>query len=295
MNDQQFRFGVNIIPGLPRNFMQEICRQAEDLGFDIITVSDYITLDLPAALVTAWSTMPPFIALAAAAEVTQRIRLGTYSLNASLYRPALLAREVIAAQQFTEGRLELGLGAGYLKADFEAAEIPWANAAERIDRLERLLTGYRRLVKDPAPPVLIGASTSEELLELATAEADIVSLTGAESKTEFSQAQLLDSARLAQQCKSIRFWAGERLAQMELNILVHAVHLTDDRGASPPPFPNVAELAPEELHRLPGVLCGSAQSIAEDLQRYRETYGISYYTFRIPNMADIGKVISVLR
>jgi hypothetical protein len=79
-----------------------------------------------------------------------------------------------------------------------------------------------------------------------------------------------------------------------MNILVHALNLTDRPDAPVPDFPNVETPSPAELHALPGILHGSPASIAEDLHRYRETYGFSYYTIRIPNMADFAKVISIL-
>ena len=78
-------------------------------------------------------------------------------------------------------------------------------------------------------------------------------------------------------------------------MLVHAVNVTDDPASAPPSFPNVEDLSAEELTKLPGILHGSPQTIADDLHRYRETYGISYFTIRTPNMVDFAKVISRLR
>jgi probable F420-dependent oxidoreductase len=293
VSTRPFRFGVNIIPSGSKEDLQTRCRQAEDLGYDIVTVSDQVTLELPFAGVTAWSTLPPFIALAAAAEVTS-LRLGTYTLNASLYRPALLVRDINALQLFTGNRLELGVGAGYMKADFAAAEVPWGSAGERIGRLERLVTSVRELTRDPAPPMLIGNAISERVLKISAENADIVSLLGAEGRTAFTPARLLDSARLTEQCDFIKATAGDRFAGMELNTLVHGVNITDDRDTVPD-FPNIANLTAEELHKVPAVLNGSVDAIAEDLHRHRETYGISYFTVRVPNMADFAKVISQLR
>jgi len=295
MAARPFRFGLNLIPNGSREQLQEVCRIAEDTGYDVITVSDYITLDLPPAGIKAWSTRPPLLTLAAAAQATRRVQLGSYALNASLYRPALVAREVNALQDISDGRLEVGIGAGYLKADFEAADVPWGNASERVGRAERLVDGLRAMAADPVPPVLLGTSTSELMLDLAARKADIVSLTGAESKTEFSRARLLSSERIATQCKAARATAAGREADVELNVLVHAVHLADSARADPPEFPNVEQPSTDELRRLPGILTGTPRSIAEDLHRYREEYGISYYTIRVPHMADFAAVISAVR
>jgi hypothetical protein len=140
----------------------------------------------------------------------------------------------------------------------------------------------------------LGSSTHEGLYKLAATEADIVSTTGAESKMEFSQAKLINSTRLGEICQFVRATAGDRIDDIEMNILVHALNLTDRPDAPVPDFPNVETPSPAELHALPGILHGSPASIAEDLHRYRETYGFSYYTIRIPNMADFAKVISIL-
>jgi len=295
MTNRPFRFGLNLIPSVPNAILREYCKAAEDLGFDVITVSDYITLELLPAGIRRWPTHPPFFALLAAAEVTSSVRLGTSSLNASLYRPALLARDIIAFQNYTGDRLEMGIGAGYIKDDFTTAEVDFGRASDRIDRLERMVLETRRMVTGTYPTLLMGSSTHEELLRLAATYADIVSLTGAESKTEFSQAQLLDSTRLGKQCDYIRSVAADRLDHVELNCLVHAVNLTDDPASAPPPFPNVAVPTPDELSKLPGIMHGTPESIAEDLHRYREAYGISYYTIRVPNMVDFAKVIKLVR
>src|SRR5205823_6496242 len=100
MTDRPFRFGVNLIPSGSKEEIQALCRQAEDLGYDVITASDQVKLELPFAGIQAWTTWSPFLALAAAAEATS-LRVGTYTLNAGLYRPALLAREVIGMQFYT--------------------------------------------------------------------------------------------------------------------------------------------------------------------------------------------------
>jgi probable F420-dependent oxidoreductase len=293
MSEQAFRFGVNLIPSGSKAELQALCRQAEDLGYDVITASDQVKLELPFAGIRAWTTWSPFLALAAAAEATS-LRVGTYTLNAGLYRAALLAREVIGLQQFTDGRLELGIGAGYMKDDFESAGLGWGTADQRVDHLEALVTEYQALAKDPVPPLMIGNAVNGRVRRLAAERADIVSLIGAGSRSAFTPARLLDSGQLAEQVSQVRTAAGERFARIELNTLVHTVNLTEDL-AEVPSVPNIGLMPEGELHRIPAVLSGTPKSIAEDLHRHRETYGFSYYTVRVPNMADFAKVISILR
>jgi probable F420-dependent oxidoreductase len=273
--------------------MQEKFRQAEDLGYDVLTVSDYVTVNTVPPLSRPGTSMPPFLALLLAAEVTTRPRLGTYSINAGIYPAALLIRDVAAFQNITDGRLELGLGAGYLKADYAAVEVPWGRAADRIGRVDRMVSNLRDAL-DPLPPLLIGSATSYELLALAAEQADIVSINGAESKTQFSRARLVSSLRLAERLDFLKVAAGARLPDIEVNTLVHAVNVDDQRGPVPS-FPNVEDLPADELAKLPGILSGSPRTIAEDLLRYRDTYGISYYTIREAHLEPFARVIDELR
>lgn len=293
MTDRPFRFGVNLIPSGSKEEIQALCRQAEDLGYDVITASDQVKLELPFAGIQAWTTWSPFLALAAAAEATS-LRVGTYTLNAGLYRPALLAREVIGMQFYTGGRLELGIGVGYMKDDFDSSGLAWGTAEERIDHLQTLVAEYKRLAKDPVPPLMIGSAVSGGVRRIAAEHADCVSLIGAGSRTAFTPAQLLDSATLTKQVSEVRAAAGDRFPQIELNTLVHTVNLTEDL-AMVPSVPNIGLMPEGELHQIPAVLSGTPKSIAEDLHRHRETYGFTYYTVRVPNMADFAKVIDVLR
>jgi probable F420-dependent oxidoreductase len=295
MAPRPFRFGLNIIPSGKKEDLQNLSRAAEDLGYDIITVSDYLTLELPIVGIKEWTTFPPALALSLVAEATSLVKIGTYALNASLHNPALLVRDVIALQQLSGDRLELGLGAGYMKADFEAANVPWGTANERVARLGALVDEFRKLMRGTLPPILIGSNLHEGLFRLAATNADIVSTTGAGSKTEFSRATLTDSGKLTEICQFVKAAAGDRFDDIEMNCLVHALSITDNPSAPVPEFPNVEALSPAELQALPGILHGTPASIAEDLHRYRETYGFSYFTIRIPNMMDFAKVINILR
>jgi hypothetical protein len=98
---RQFRFGVNFLESAPAEEWARKCRHAEALGYDVLLVPDHL----------GWPA--PFPSLVAAAQATQRPRVGTFVLNAAFWNPVLLAREVATTDQLTGGRLELGLGAGY--------------------------------------------------------------------------------------------------------------------------------------------------------------------------------------
>ncbi|MFE0807295.1 LLM class flavin-dependent oxidoreductase [Streptomyces sp. NPDC058848] len=104
-----YRFGVNLTVPAPAEQWSAKCRRAEGLGYDVIQVPDHLGM------------MAPFPALVAAARATARPRLGTFVLNAGFWNPALLAREVATTDALTGGRLELGLGTGYVRAEHDTA------------------------------------------------------------------------------------------------------------------------------------------------------------------------------
>src|SRR5689334_3204339 len=155
-SSRPFRFGVNLLAPAPLEEWRAKCRRAEELGYDVILVPDH--LGMPA----------PFPALVAAAAATERPRLGTFVLNAGFWNPALLAREVATTDALTGGRLELGLGTGYVEAEHETAGLPWGSPGERVDHLRHTVEELDRIlgsdefqprpVQQPRVPLLIGAN-----------------------------------------------------------------------------------------------------------------------------------------
>ncbi len=118
---RDFRFGVGMSSAESRAAWADKCRRAEELGFDVLLTGDHLGM------------VAPFPAMVAAAAATERARVGTFTLNAGFWNPTLLAREVVTADQLTGGRLELGLGAGHMKYEFDAAGIPWKPHPERVE------------------------------------------------------------------------------------------------------------------------------------------------------------------
>src|SRR4051812_18547968 len=134
-----FRFAVNLTAAATDEDWRAKCRQAEELGYDVILVPDHL------------GKVAPFPALVAAAQVTERPRLGTFVLNAGFWNPTLLAREVATVDALTGGRLELGLGAGYVQSEHDRAGLPFGSAGERGDHLPRTGGGVGRPVSARGP------------------------------------------------------------------------------------------------------------------------------------------------
>nr|AXL06147.1 LLM class F420-dependent oxidoreductase [uncultured bacterium] len=284
-----FRFGVDLITPAPRRAWVEKCRKAEELGYDVIGVGDH--LGMPA----------PFPALVLAAENTARVRLKTFVLNAGFYNPVLLAREVTGTDQLTDGRFELGLGAGYVRAEFDAAGIPFPTARQRLAHLERTIEQLKKSYADPAhqprpaqpsgPPLLLGGR-GNGLLTLAAKHADTIAFIGA---TASHKMLLADAAELADRVGFAKAALGARAAEVELNVFAHCVDVTEDRrGSLEAVHRRMPERTVEQLAELPTVLAGTAPQIAEQLETHRERYGFSYFTVLEHNLEALAPVIDLL-
>ncbi|WP_318305995.1 TIGR03621 family F420-dependent LLM class oxidoreductase [Amycolatopsis solani] len=275
-----FRFGVALVaPGSRAEWMDK-CRKAEDLGYDVVGVVDHL------------GRVAPVPALLLAAEATERVRLNTYVLNASFHNPVLLARDLAGLDQFTGGRLEVGIGAGYVRAEFEAAGIEWGTPGQRFDRVVRAVTELER-AHEPRPPLLLGGR-GDRMLTFAAEHADTIAFTGTAPGAAEGRLALAGPAALAERVDFVKRALGGRDA--ELNLLVHFIRITGDRRAALEVAHRlVPHLGADELGELPTVVIGSAEAAAEQLLRTRETLGVSYFTVVEEDLTRLAPVIEKLR
>ncbi|MER6012456.1 LLM class F420-dependent oxidoreductase [Streptomyces bluensis] len=287
-----FRFGVNLLQSTTAGEWRAKCRRAEELGYDVILVPDH--LGMPA----------PFPALVAAAEATERPRLGTFVLNAGFWNPALLAREVATTDALTDGRLELGLGTGYVEAEHVSAGLPWGSPGERVDHLRRTIEELDRLlgsdefqprpVQRPGVPLLVGAN-GDRMLRLTAEHADIAAFTGARTLPG-GMLQPITAEELDERVARYQELAAGRKEPAELNLLLQVVVVTDDRSAAVQEWlPRIPHLSEEQVLQLPIVLVGTLKEIVDQVRAQRERYGISYLTVLEPNMEVFAPVIDALR
>jgi probable F420-dependent oxidoreductase len=311
---RDFRFSCNVFAIRSAGSFTEYCRSAERYGYDAIFTTDH--LGSPA----------PFSPLIAAAEATQRLRVGILVLNIGFWNPHLLAREVATADLLTGGRLELGVGAGHMKWEFDAAGLPWRPLPERagrlesaLDELERIFAadGYeqarplrnaydipalapvqRRGLNGTGPPLIVGG-TGDRVLELAVRRADTVALGGLYQVPGQPPGTLRmgTAAEAAERVRYIRGQAGERAGDLELHVLVQAVIVTGDRARAARRL--AAERLPDftvdELLETPFALIGTVDEIAGQLRERRERFGFSFITVHEPYMTAFGPVIERLR
>jgi probable F420-dependent oxidoreductase len=272
MADKSLRFSLGIHAAKTLTALQDKVKRYEDSGFDALHLPDH--LGAPA----------PFPVLTAIASATSRVRLGTYVLNAGFYKPALLARDAGEVDQLSGGRLDLGLGAGYVREEFEAAELPYPTARQRVDHLEHVTKYMKKHL--PNVPILI-AGNGNRLLTIAAQHADIIGLTGAKDG---------DAADpLAERIEFVRNAAGDRFADLELNLAITAVPSGDSEQPDLALTRRFVQLSDEELLALPSVLSGSPRGIADTLLGYHEKYGLTSFTFQENHVDTIAKVIAELR
>ncbi|MEU9892420.1 LLM class F420-dependent oxidoreductase [Streptomyces phaeochromogenes] len=286
-----FRFGVNLMSPAPADEWRAKCRRAEELGYDVILAPDH--LGMPA----------PFPALVAAAEATERPRLGTFVLNAGFWNPTLLAREVATTDALTGGRLELGLGTGYVQAEHETAGLPWGSPGERVDHLRRTVEELERLLgsedHQPKPvqkrvPLLIGAN-GDRMLRLTAEHADIAAFTGARTR-DGGVLEPLAAEELDERVALYRKLAAGRAEPAELNLLIQIVTVTDDPGTAIQPWlSRIPQLTEQQVLELPIVLVGTLDDIVERVRAQRDRFGFSYLTVLEPSMEAFAPVIARLR
>ncbi|MGW5427390.1 LLM class F420-dependent oxidoreductase [Streptomyces sp. NPDC004059] len=283
-----FRFGVNLLTPAPAEEWRAKCRRAEELGYDVILVPDH--LGMPA----------PFPALVAAAEATRRPRLGTFVLNAGFYNPALLAREVATTDALTGGRLELGLGTGYVPAEHESAGLPYGSPGERVDHLRHTVAELGRLLGSgelprSRVPLLIGAN-GDRMLRLTAEHADIAAFTGARPGSAPGSLEPLTAEELDERVARYRGLAADRAQPAELNLLIQLVAVTDDpEPVLKPLLERQAQLTLDAALALPIVLAGPLEELVARVRAQRERFGFSYLTVLEPYMEAFAPVMERLR
>jgi probable F420-dependent oxidoreductase len=310
---RDFRFSCNVHGLASRADFVRYCQDAERFGYSTIFTADHL------------GSPSPFPPLVLAAEVTERLRVGTMVLNVPFWNPHLLAREVATADVLTDGRLELGLGAGHMKWEFDAAGIDWVPLRERVgavaatvDELERIFAqrGYpeRRELEEmtgrtpltpvqragfngSGPPLIIGG-TGDRILALAAQRADTVALGGLiQAAGQPPGTFTLQSATQAgERVAYIRAQAGDRADELELHVLVQMVVVTPDRRAAAAKIAaeDDLNLTTDEVLETPFLLIGTVPEIAAQLEERRDRFGFTYLTVHDPYMAALAPVIERL-
>ncbi len=301
-----FRFGVQGRNMGPRQSWLESVRRVEDAGYSTYLVLDHFVRGLD-----------PVAALGAAAIATSTLRLGSMVFDNDFRHPAVLAKAAATIDVLSDGRLELGIGAGWLREEYEQTGIPFDPPGLRIDRmietvrfLKRVftedevsfagehyaMTGLKmppRPVQQPHPPIVIGGG-SKRILSVAGREADIVGLTTRALPSGLKDVADMTAEAVHRKIGWVRDAAGDRFDDLELTMMVSDVVVTDDRMAAAGRLAAAIGVTADEVLASPLVLIGSVESMVEDLQRRREEFGLSYIVVVDGNMEKLAPVVARL-
>jgi probable F420-dependent oxidoreductase len=291
-----------------RDGWRALARKVEDLGFATLTVADH--LDDQLAVVPA---------IQAAADATSTLRVGALVLCNDYRHPVVAAKELATLDVLSGGRLEAGLGAGWMTTDYEQAGIALdgpgtriARLAEAIDVVEGLwadgplsydgdhyriagLDGLPKPVQAPRPPILLGGG-ARRMLTLAGRRADIVGLNVSLAKGVIDADAGADGspARTDEKVAWVREAAGDRFEDIELQVRVHLVVATDDRAGVAEALAPAFGLPPAEALASPHALAGTVDEMVEDLLTGRERWGISYIGVSVDALDAMAPVVSRL-
>jgi probable F420-dependent oxidoreductase len=310
-----FRFGVICEQMQSAQEWITKVRRAEACGYATVLLRDHFIRE------PFGDQLAPLITLMTAANVTRTLRVGSLVLDNDYRHPVLLAKEAATLDLLSQGRFELGIGAGWLRAEYEQAGMAFESAGVRVSRLEEAihvlkglfgdqpltfagnhytvtnLNGFPKPVQRPHPPLLVGAG-SKRMLALAGQEADIVGIlpkalpngTISEAITERL------SATMAQKVEWVRQAAGTRFRELELNMVIapifteqrrqRAEQLARERGWS--------GITAQDVLDMPSIFIGTTDQIVEDLLRRHEQYGFSYFVVSDASMEAFAPVVSRL-
>lgn len=305
-----FRFGIQSTTAGGRHGWVELARAAESLGYSTLTMPDHFT-----------DQLAPVPALQCAADATTTLRLGALVYDNDYKHPVVLAKELATMDVLSDGRVEIGLGAGWQVSDYEQSGIAYDPPGVRIDRfLEGLavikgalgpepfsfagehytITGYNGLpkpVQQPAPPVLIGGG-GPRVLRIAAREADIVGVNPALTAGVIDQHTFASAtAESTDEKLAIVREAAEaagRLDQIELNVRTFMVMVTDDVTGALETLSHFAGAPPEAVAESPYALVGPPSKLAEDLQARRERWGFSYVIVSQSDLEAFAPVVAEL-
>jgi probable F420-dependent oxidoreductase len=312
MAGRPFRFGVQIGRARSRAEWRDKARRAEAAGYDVLATVDHFTD------VLSWGA-----AITSAADVTTTLRFCPYVLANDFRHPALVGQEAATVDLLTDGRLELGLGAGWLGSDYTRTGIPFESPGTRVGRLfesvqiikryfaEETVTfagehyrveglpGRPKPVQKPGPPLILGGG-GPRILRFAAREADIVGLIWT-SKPDGSGFDRNDGGPegFDRKVATVREAVSpERFAALEFNVLLERLAITDGAAATDAAVGEAAtqwDVPGETVRQSPVALIGSHDEVVEKMLASRDRYGISYYTVREADLDALAPVIAELR
>ncbi len=303
-----FRFGVQASTAPNAASWVALARKVESLGYSTLTMPDHFG-----------DQLAPVPALMAAAAATTTLRVGALVWDNDYKHPVVLAKELATMDMLSEGRLEIGLGAGWLATDYQQSGIEYDSNKVRVDRFEEGLavikgamsgepfsfagqhytitdyTGSPKPSQTPCPPILVGGG-GKRVLTIAAREADIVGINGnlAAGMIGPEAIATMTAAAVDQKFEIVSAAAGGRLAELKLNIRVFMVRVTDDRQTAVQQIADFVQVDPSMVLETPFTLIGTSAQMVEDLLRRRERWGFSYIVVGGDDVESFAPVVAEL-
>lgn len=308
MSAAPFRFTIQASKCTSVAEVQETARQAEDLGYHALTVADHFD-----------HQVGPIVSLAAAAQVTTELRLGTLVMSNDYRHPVVIAKEIASLDQLSGGRIIFGLGAGWSVEDYTNAGLVMDRPGRRIDRLSEALDVFDALfsgetvehrgefytvtnmvgapapVQRPRPELMLGGG-GKRMLSLAAARADIVAVNVnlAGGRVDASVGSDATAERTDDKVAWIREAATGRAEPPVVQVRMHVAAITDDVAGMAELLAGGLGLTPEEAMRSPFQIVGSVDQIVDELEARRDRWGFSDIGLSTSALHDFAPIVARL-
>jgi len=287
---QPFRFGLQTHGPIEGMSWTDTAKFAEQQGYSSLLVPDHFH-----------GQYGPMTALAAAAAVTTELKVGALVFGNDYRHPIMLAKEMATLDHIAEGRVEFGIGAGWMRTDYDQTGMTYDRPGLRIERMVESLQIIKRCWQEGSfdfagehyqidgydglplpytpggPPVIIGGG-GPRMLGVAAEHADIVAITANLRAGEVGADAISDSMPEAYDAKLARVGEvlGARLDDTEINSLAMNTTITDDRDGALEFFAGMFGAPKEHVAQTPALIVGSVDEIVETLQERRDRWGFNY-------------------
>lgn len=318
MDTQPFRFAIQATNASGSAEWRDFCCKVEDLGYSTLFLADHYLGPGTAqrAAHTPRQDLAPIAAIAAAAAHTTTLRVGCRVFCIDYHVPAVLAKEAATLDLLSDGRLELGIGAGWSGAEYDAMGLTFDDPGRRIAKLKEVVAlvkahcadgemaqsgefvnvnGYEGTptpVQRPHPPIMIGGGR-RRVLTYAGQEADIVSINTVPFALRTDDG-LTPQEEAQRRFEYVRAAAGTRIGDLDVESSPYFVSIADDADDAYDRIAVKTGMARDVLRDHPNVLVGSVDEIAETLQARREDFGVNYVTVQQTQAERFAPIVARL-
>jgi probable F420-dependent oxidoreductase len=302
-----FRFAVQCSRTASLPAWRDLARRCEALGYSCLYIPDHFG-----------DQFGPLVALTVAAEATSTLRVGSLVFDNDYRHPVVLAKEIATLQLASEGRVEFGLGAGWMTTDYDESGIALDPPLARVERMEEGLAIMRALwsqakvtfsgsyynVTDAqglpqpgsVPPIVIGGG-SRRILSFAAREADVIGV-NASLRSGAVDATALASIlpeKWDERVAWVRAAAGARFDALELQVLTFLVMVGRPRRDALEEVAKMFTLPPEVLAEIPIGIAGTVEEVCDQLVQRRERWGFSYIVVHEGDVDAFAPVVARMR